>query len=181
MRVLTLALAALLLTPASAFAQDDRYLLLAASRTATLQSEIDEAAGTGFRVVAASRADDSELLVLLERSEHTYSYRLLATTRTGTLQREIEEAAAAGYRIVPRTVTTKRTVGSLFADSNDEGELIVIMERSAEDVAPVQYLVLATSRTGTLQREMSDAVAGGFALVALASRDEHVAIFQRAR
>lgn len=163
-------------------AQEDRYLLLAASRTSTLQDEINGAVERGFRVVAASRTDDAEALVALERTTETYTYRVIATTRTGTLQREIADAAAVGFRVVPRTVTTKRTIGgALFNNNNnnDPGELLVIMERGPDTPANLTYRVLATSRTGTLQREMSDAEAAGFALIALASRGEHVAIFER--
>jgi hypothetical protein len=162
-------------------AQEERYLLLAASRTSTLQNEINQAVERGFRVVAASRTDDAEALVALERTTGTYTYRVIAATRTGTLQREIAEAVAAGFRVVPRTVTTKRTIGgALFNnDNNDEGELLVIMERGPDTPANLTYRILATSRTGTLQREMSDAEAAGFTLIALASRGEHVAIFER--
>jgi hypothetical protein len=170
-----------LASAAPARGQEERYLLLAASRTSTLQDEINRAVERGFRVVAASRTDDAEALVALERATGSYSYRVIATTRTGTLQREIAEAVAAGFRVIPRTVTTKRTIGgALFNnDNNNEGELLVIMERGPDTPANLTYRVLATSRTGTLQREMSDAEAAGFTLIALASRGEHVAIFER--
>ena len=46
-------------------AQDDRYLLLATERTATMQQEINAAAARGFRVVAASPKESSEVVVLL--------------------------------------------------------------------------------------------------------------------
>ena len=84
---------ALLLLSAAAAAEGqettDRYLLLATERTGTMQQEINEAAAKGFRVVAASPADGSEVIVLLEQAKDTYQYLLVATTKTATLQREI--------------------------------------------------------------------------------------------
>ena len=126
-----------------------------------------EAAARGFRVVAASPSDGSEAIVLLEQTKDKYQYRLLAATRTGTLQREISDAAEAGYRIVPRAVVRKGD------------ELLVLLEKGAEGPAKARYLVLATERTGTLQKEISQASIDGYTLVALASRGEHVAILER--
>jgi hypothetical protein len=40
--------------------------------------------------------------------------------------------------------------------ANTEGELFVLMERGPQP-ASVAYLVLATSRTGTLEEELNDA------------------------
>jgi hypothetical protein len=169
--------------PSQVGAQDDRYLLLATQRTGTMQEEINEAATKGFRVIAASRTEGTEVIVLLEQTKDKYQYRLIATTRTGTLQREISQAAADGYRIVPRGVTTKRTSGGLAALGNNnrnEGELLVLMEKGPEGPTKTQYQVLATERTGTLQKEISQAAVNGYVLIALASRGEHVAILERA-
>lgn len=152
---------------AVAEAQDDRYLLLATERTSTMQREINDAAARGFRVVAASPKESSEVVILLEQTKDKYDYRLVATTRTGTLQREISEAAEAGYRIVPRAVTGKGD------------EVIVLMEKGAEGPPTPQYRVLATERTGTMQKEISQASANGYSLVALAGRGEYVAILER--
>jgi hypothetical protein len=161
----------------------DKYLLLATQRTGTMQDEINEAAAKGFRVVAASRTEGTEVIVLLEQTRDKYQYKLIATTRTGTLQREIGDAASDGYRVVPRAVTTKRSSGGLGAalggNNRNEGELLVLMEKGPEGPGRAQYQVLATSRTVTLQKEISQASINGYALVALASRGEHVAILER--
>jgi hypothetical protein len=122
MRGVILLLLAVVASAVPAQAQEDRYLLLAAARTATLLDEINRAVERGFRVVAASRTDDAEAVVALERTTGTYSYRLIATTRTGTLQREISDAAAAGFRVVGRAVTTKRTIGGSLFNNNDAGD-----------------------------------------------------------
>jgi hypothetical protein len=152
---------------AVAEAQDDRYLLLATERTATMQQEINAAAARGFRVVAASPKESSEVVVLLEHTNGKYQYRLLAASRTATLQREISDAAEAGYHIVPRAVTGKGD------------EVVVLMEKGVEVLANTQYQVLSTERTATLQKEISEASANGYTLVALAGRGEYVAILEK--
>jgi hypothetical protein len=121
----------------------DKYVLLAAERTATMQREIDEVAARGFRVFGASPNDGSEVVVLLEKSSDTYQYRLLAATRIGTLQREVSEAAGDGFHVVPRAVTRKGD------------ELLVLMEKGPDSPARSQYRVLATERTATLQKEIT--------------------------
>jgi hypothetical protein len=153
---------------AVAEAQDDRYLLLATERTGTMQQEINEAAARGYRIVAASPKESSEVVILLEQSQDKYDYRLVAATRTGTLQREISDAAASGYRIIPRAVTGKGD------------EVIVLMEKGPEGPTATRYQVLATERTGTLQKEISQASANGYSLIALAGRGEYVAILEKA-
>ncbi len=115
--------------PSVAPAQE-RYLLLAATRTGTMQAEVNDAAARGYRVVAASCTEGAEVIVTLERAEGRYQYLLIATTRTGTLQKELTDGVEAGYRAIPRAVTTKRTASnSWLANQNnrDEGEVLVIM------------------------------------------------------
>ena len=145
----------------------DKYLLLATERTATMQREIDDAAAKGFRDFGASAADGSEIVILLEKSNEKYQYRLLAATRVGTLQREISEAAGDGYHIVPRAVAHKGD------------ELLVLMEKGPDGPARLQYQVLSTERTGTLQKEITRASNDGFDLVAVAKTGEHIAILER--
>ena len=161
---------ALLVLSAAAAAEGqehtDRYLLLATERTATMQREINDAAARGFRVVAASPSDGSEVIVLLEQAIGTRQYLLVATTRTGTLQREIMDAAEAGYHILPRALVRKGD------------ELLVLLEKD-EGGAKARYLVLATDRTGTLQKEISQASTDGYTVIALYSHGQHVAILER--
>jgi hypothetical protein len=169
--------------PAVATSQE-RYLLLAATRTGTMQAEINDAAARGYRVVAASRTEGTEVIVTLERAEDRFQYLLIATTRTGTLQRELTDGVEAGYRVIPRAVTTKRTSGGGWLNNQnnrDEGEIVVIMEKGGEPMPDLAYQVLATARTGTLQSEMSATADRGFVLIALVSRGEHIAIFERTR
>jgi hypothetical protein len=182
MRVTSLVVLTVVLLASPAPAQQaERYLLLAATRTSTMQDEINQAAGRGYRVVGASRTENAEVIVAMEQAIGAYTYRLIATTRTGTLQREIAAAAEGGYRVIPRGVTTKRTLGGVLSTNNgrDEGELLVLMEKGPDTPPGLSYHVVATSRTGTMQKEMAETADRGFVLLALVSRGEHVAIFER--
>jgi len=79
-------------------------------------------------------------------------FLLLATSRTGTMPRELDEAAAAGYRIL----TGSPTSGT---------EMAVILEKVVTPPNTYQYILLATSRTGTMQRELDEAASEGFRLL----------------
>jgi hypothetical protein len=116
--------------------------------------------------------------VVLVPDSDRYEYRLLSTIRTSTLQRELDAAAADGYRVVPRAVTTK-TAASLFTDN--DFELLVIMEKAPAEGPTLRYQVLATSRTGTLQNELTQAQGEGWTLVTLVVRGEVIAILEKVR
>ncbi len=79
-------------------------------------------------------------------------YRLLATKKTSTMQKELDEASAAGYRIVSGSPTS----GS---------EMAVILEKVATPPDNYQYMLLATSKTSTMQKELQEAAAEGFRLL----------------
>ncbi len=88
-----------------------RYLVLAASLTTTMQKELRQAAVGGYRVVAGWSAADitsssfsGQNVVLLEKvaaPPAIYDYLLLETIRGSTLEKEIKEAGARGYRLLP--------------------------------------------------------------------------------
>ena len=77
-------------------------------------------------------------------AQEAEKYLLLATTRTGTMQDELNEAGARGYR---------------FADTARDrlrwSEAVVIMALDPEGPR-FRYILLATNRTGTMQREMNE-------------------------
>ncbi len=79
-------------------------------------------------------------------------YLLLATKKTSTMQKELDEASAAGYRIVSGSPTS----GS---------EMAVILEKVATPPDNYQYMLLATSKTSTMQKELQEAAAEGFRLL----------------
>jgi hypothetical protein len=160
-----------------------RYLLLATERTATMQKELNDAANQGFRVLMGSPTSGTEMVLFLERTVQppdTYSYRLLATTNVETMERELNEAAQQGFRLLPQTAISQASAGRRILGGGFAGsEIIVVVERAPKAEQRYQYKLLATSRTGTMQKEVSQHVAMGFQLVALLSRDEHMVVMER--
>src|SRR3972149_11822615 len=114
-KFLAIPVAVLFLYPAFSAPQvkvdsEARYLLLATTKTSTMQKELAEAAAQGFRVLVGSPTSGTEMAVFMERvatPPNTYQYKLLATTRTGTMQRELNESAAEGYPQLPRMLIAK--------------------------------------------------------------------------
>lgn len=89
----------------------------------------------------------TNLLVAEKEAEPPDRFLLLATSRTGTMQKELNEAGARGYRLVG-------TQGGATAFAGNE--VVVIMTLDPEG-RRYRYLLLATSRTGTMQTEMNEA------------------------
>lgn len=152
-----------------------QYKLLATTRTSTMQKEIDEAAGQGYRIIVGAPTSGSEMALFLAREgsvKEPYQYKLLATTRTGTMQKELNEAAASGFRLIPSTMIAKK--GAFSGD-----EIVMIMERPPKPTRRYQYILLATTRTSTLQKEVTEAKDAGYIVVGMVSRDEHMVVMER--
>jgi hypothetical protein len=103
------------------------YKLLATSKTATMQKELQEAGDAGFEHRGQSvfkKTFGAEVMVILERNLEVpaklWDYKLLATRKTSTMQKEVLEAAAEGYQFVGFST------GSTFFSGN---EVVTIMRR----------------------------------------------------
>ena len=89
-----------------------KYRLLAATRTSTMQKEMQRAAGEGYeyagQTVFQTAFGGREVVVIMEldpaRTGPRSSYRLLATTKTSTMEKELQEAGAQGYVLMGLTV-----------------------------------------------------------------------------
>ena len=144
-------------------AVDVDYRLLATNKTSTMERELNEAALDGFVLVQAMGGNTEhggeELVAVVERDyavDHVeaYEYLVLATNRTGTMQNELNDAARRGFAFVAQTVFTTAFGGE---------EVVIIMERSPYGEAAVcEYELLATSRTSTMQKELSEYGRKGF-------------------
>jgi len=157
----------------------DELLLLATNRTGAMSEELEDAAGRGYRLVSAAGGNGStEILVALVPTGERYEYRLVATERTSSFERELNDHARDGFRVVPRAVTTKFNTSLLRGDNY---ELLAIMEKAPSPLPSMQYRILATSRTGTLQDELRDARGEGWALVTLIVRGEVLAMLEKSR
>jgi hypothetical protein len=162
-RPLVLAVLLPLALAASAAAEARReHLLLATGKTSTMQKEIKEAAERGYRFDAVMGGETawggSETVVVMSRepgqTKAEYDYVLLATNKTSTMQKEISEAARNGFVYKGQTVFS-----SLFGGK----EVVVIMERPRDAAgAAFEYKLLATSKTSTMQKEMTEAEQMGF-------------------
>jgi hypothetical protein len=81
-------------------------------------------------------------------------YRLLATNKTSTMEKEMNQAATEGFRF-------EGAMGGETAGGGDE--IVVIMSREpAADGPRYDYRLLATNKTSTMQKELSEAGAAGF-------------------
>ena len=141
------------------------YLLLATSKTSTMQRELDEASAAGYRVLMGSRTSGGELL---------------ATTKASTLQNELNNAAGEGFRLLWQTVAGKRgTKGGILGrlatgmagspGSLNSDEVVGVMEKMTAFENRYEYLVLDTVRTRTMQAEIARAVQDGYVPAAIMS------------
>ncbi|MYN68577.1 MAG: hypothetical protein F4X11_26775 [Acidobacteria bacterium] len=102
-----------------------------------------------MRKLQATIAITVTLLVLAPSAlaQQPEKYLLLATNRTGTMQDELNEAGARGYRFAG-------TQGGETAFGGREAVVIMTLDPEGRRF---RYILLATNRTGTMQREMNEA------------------------
>jgi len=141
------------------------YRVLATSKTSTMEKEMNEAADAGYRFGGVMGGDTAiggkEVVVVMikdprAKSDVKRAYKLLATSRTGTLQKELQQAGDEGYEFQGSTV---------FQSAFGGREVSAILERdSSSTVGRIEYKLLATSRTSTMQKELSEAGEQGFEL-----------------
>lgn len=95
------------------------------------------------------------IAVLYAAEPNPQDYRVLATSKTSTMQKEMNEAADAGYSL-------KSVMGG---ESGFGGkEVIVVMGKDGGrgKEPSKRYLLLATKKTSTAQKEMQQAAEEGF-------------------
>ena len=89
--------------------QPDKYLILATSRTGSMEEELNAVGARGYRVAGAQGGetafDGNEAVVImaLDPEGRQFRYILLATSRTGTMQEELNEVPPE-YELVAMTV-----------------------------------------------------------------------------
>jgi opacity protein-like surface antigen len=152
-RCVPIVLVLLATVTSSAMAQAVSYRLLATTKTSTMQKEMNEAADAGYRFGGVMGGDTAfgggEVLAIMVRMPEVapkYAYRLLATSKTSTMQKEMQEAGDAGFEYRGQTV-----FGSTFGGE----EVVVILERDKHETPKqFEYRLLATAKTGTMQKEL---------------------------
>jgi len=168
--VVGLAASAWMLAPSAGVTQETaplearyEYKLLATNKTSTMEKELNQTAEAGFRFEGVMGGQTGfggkEVVSILSRpvgapATAAYEYKLCATTKTSTMQKEMAEAAGAGYHYRGQTVTDTMFGGQ---------EVVVIMERvRGEKAAQFEYKLLATNKTSTMQKEITEAAEAGF-------------------
>jgi hypothetical protein len=151
---------------AAACAQTPEYKLLATNKTSTTQKELNEASEQGFRFAGVMGGETAfggkEVVTIMHRTGDAargrYRYKLLATSKTSTMQRELQEAGDDGYEYKGQTV---------FESAFGGKEVVVILERDGEAKAlpRYEYKLLATSKTSTMQKELTQSARDGFEFV----------------
>jgi hypothetical protein len=162
------------------------YRLLATSKTSTMQKELNESAEAGFRFGAFMGGNTafggSEAVAVMTRhpgQQGRFRYKLLATSKTSSMQRELQEASDDGYEFKAQSVFETMFGGK---------EVVLILERDKDaERVEYEYFLLATSKTSTMQKELSEAGREGFDLVGMTVAEtalggnEVVAITKRPR
>ena len=139
------------------------YRVLATTRTGTMSKEMNDAAQAGFVfggvMGGQTEFGGKEVVVVMKKNltapkPAKREYKLLATTRTGTMQKELRKAGDDGFVYCGMTVFDSGLAGR---------EVSVILERDPDVSARrIEYRLLATSRTGTMQKELQQAGDEGF-------------------
>ena len=183
-RALAAAAVVLCTVPSLAAQNQFGYRVLSTAKTSTMQKEMQEAADAGYRFAGVMGGETaiggSEVVVVMSRRSDpmAWEYRLLATNKTSTLQKELQEAGEAGFDYRGQTQ---------FKSAFGGKEVVVILERPKDAGARIrfQYQLLATTRTSTMQKELTDAAERGFEFVGLTvgktamGGDEVVSILRR--
>ena len=141
------------------------YKVLATSKTSTMEKEMNAAAEAGFAFAAVMGGQTafggSEAVVVMQKDPKPSAvlYKLLATNKTGTMQKEMRAAADLGFHYVGQTV---------FSSTFGGAEVVVIMERDKDNPKPTEdYLLVATSKTSTLEKELNEAGGGGYQVIGM--------------
>lgn len=144
------------------------YRVLATNKTSTMQKEMNEAADAGYMFGGVMGGETSfggsEVVIVMSKrtsaeNKGRYEYRLLATSKTSTMQKEMQEAGDEGFEYRGQTVF-KSTFGGK--------EVVIILERDREFKPDrFEYRLLATKKTSTMQKELMETGAQGFAIVGL--------------
>jgi hypothetical protein len=144
---------------------DQKYLMLDTTKTSTMQKELTEAAGQGFRVVVGGVTSSTNLGILMERAENIsgiYEYRLLATSKAKTMMKEMNESGSEGFRLIPTTLAFKQQM--LGA-----AELVLVMERAPQTTKHYEYQLFSGSGSeNSIRDKLGDAIAEGYMVVGLA-------------
>lgn len=97
------------------------------------------------------------ITTVAQNGREAIEYKLMATNKTSTMEKEMNQAAAEGFRF-------EGTMGGETAGGGNE--IVVIMSKRPSSASErLQYKLLATRKTSTMQKELTEAGAQGFSYV----------------
>ncbi len=102
-----------------------------------------------FLILAAAAAS------VLAADSARYEYRVLATNRTSTMEKEMNEAGDSGFHFLA-------VMGGETGFGGKEVVLVMGKEPGAKNSSHKKYKLLATARTGSMQKELQQAGDEGF-------------------
>jgi hypothetical protein len=93
---------------------------------------------------------------MLVAADDVFDYRVLATNKTSTMEKELNQAADMGYRL-------EKAMGGGTAWGGSEVVAVMVKSKSESSSAGrYAYKLLATNKTGTMQKEIQEAGNEGF-------------------
>ncbi len=141
------------------------YRVLATNKTSTMEKEMNEAADAGFEFSHVMGGDTAlggkEVVAVMVKAPKgaKKKYKLLATNKTSTMQKELQAMGDEGFEFRGQTV---------FESTFGGREVAAIMELdSSKPAKRIEFKLLATSKTSTMQKELNDAGKEGFVLSGL--------------
>ena len=153
---------------ATATLAQTQFKVLATKKTSTAEKEMNEAAESGFRFEGVSGGSTafggSQVVLIMSKpadadSKGRYQYKLLATSKTSTMQKEMQQAGDNGFEYRGQTVYE-----SFFGGD----EIVVILEKDTKAaIKKYEYKLLSTSKTSTMQKEISQAGEAGYIYIGL--------------
>ncbi|MGH9817661.1 MAG: hypothetical protein ACRD5F_14860 [Candidatus Acidiferrales bacterium] len=152
--------------PAAALQHEYEYKLLATNKTSTMQREMNVLSTEGYQFEGVMGGETSfggsETVVVMGRprggtEKGRYAYKLLATNKTSTMQKELQKMGDEGFEYKGQTV---------FKTGFGGQEVVIILERdTTAKNGRFLYKLLATKKTSTMQKELSEAAVEGFQFV----------------
>jgi hypothetical protein len=137
------------------------YRFLRTTKVSTMEKEMNQLAKEGFEFHLTSIGSITIMSRPLNVKAQRYEYKLLATRRSGTMQKELTEMGVQGYQFL--------------GTSSGAGGVVSVMERGIDVSArQYEYKFLGTTLESTMQKELSEALAGGYKFIEISTVGERV-------
>jgi hypothetical protein len=142
------------------------YRFLQTTRVATMEKEMNQLAKAGFQFHLTSIGSVTIMSRPLNVKTRMYEYKLLATRRTGTMQKELTDMGVQGYQFL--------------GASSGAGGMVSTMERGVDVSGKhYEYKFLAAHLESTTQKELGEALAGGFKFLEISDLGERMIVLGR--